>query len=353
MSEILPTVPAAPILEVRHLSTRFTLRGKGLFAKRQTLKAVSDVSFTVREGETLGIVGESGCGKSTLGRSILRLVEPTEGQVVWAGRSLTGLSAAEMQRARRDLQIIFQDPIASLDPRMTVGDIIAEPLRVAEPGLQKAARRERVERVMAEVGLVPEMINRYPHEFSGGQAQRIGIARAIVTEPKLIVCDEPVSALDVSIQAQIVNLLADLRRRRGLTLLFISHDLSVVRLVSDRILVLYLGRVVETGSRADVFEHPAHPYARALLSAAPIPDPAVARLRRRTVLQGDPPSPVNPPSGCAFRTRCPIAEPICASEPPQLRAVSAGHEAACHFAGEEAARRMKAKEAPPLEAVMG
>jgi len=344
---------SAPILDVRHLSTRFTLRGKGLFAKTQTLKAVNDVSFSVREGETLGVVGESGCGKSTLGRSILRLIEPTEGSVVWQGRELTELSAADMRRARRDLSIIFQDPIASLDPRMTVGDIIAEPLRVAEPNLTRNERRARVEKVMDEVGLVREMINRYPHEFSGGQAQRIGIARAIVTEPKLIVCDEPVSALDVSIQAQIVNLLADLRARRGLTLIFISHDLSVVRLVSDRILVLYLGRVVETGTRAAVFERPAHPYARALLSAAPIPDPAIARTRKRTVLQGDPPSPVNPPSGCAFRTRCPIAEEVCATDPPQLRAVEAGHEAACHFAGEEAARRMKAKEAPALEALAG
>ncbi|MBB3952323.1 ABC transporter ATP-binding protein [Aureimonas jatrophae] len=344
---------AQPILDVRHLSTRFNLRGKGLFAKSQTLKAVNDVSFSVREGETLGVVGESGCGKSTLGRSILRLIEPTEGSVVWQGRELTELSAADMRRARRDLSIIFQDPIASLDPRMTVGDIIAEPLRVAEPNLGRAERRARVERVMAEVGLVPEMINRYPHEFSGGQAQRIGIARAIVTEPKLIVCDEPVSALDVSIQAQIVNLLRDLRERRGLTLIFISHDLSVVRLVSDRILVLYLGRVVETGPRAAVFERPAHPYSRALLSAAPIPDPAIARTRKRTVLQGDPPSPVNPPSGCAFRTRCPIAEAICASDSPQLRAVEAGHEAACHFAGEEAARRMRAKEAPALEVLAG
>ena len=353
LSEIAKAESAAPLLDVRHLSTEFKLKGKGLFPKAQTLKAVRDVSFSVREGETLGIVGESGCGKSTLGRSILRLIEPTEGQVVWQGRNLAELSAADMRAARRDLSIIFQDPIASLDPRMTVGEIIAEPLRVAEPGLSRPERRARVEKVMAEVGLVADMINRYPHEFSGGQAQRIGIARAIVTEPKLIVCDEPVSALDVSIQAQIVNLLADLRKRRGLTLLFISHDLSVVRLVSDRILVLYLGRVVEEGTRAEVFETPAHPYARALLSAAPIPDPVAARARRRTVLQGDPPSPVNPPSGCAFRTRCPIAEPVCAEVPPELKPVSDTHRAACHFAGEEAARRMKAKEAPALEALAG
>ncbi|WP_062208876.1 ABC transporter ATP-binding protein [Aureimonas sp. AU12] len=351
MSDPVHTTPPAPILDVRNLSTSFSVKGKGLFSRRLQLKAVDDVSFTLREGETLGIVGESGCGKSTLGRSILRLIEPSAGRVVWQGRSLTDLAPAEMRAARRDLSIIFQDPIASLDPRMTVGDIIDEPLRVAEPTLPKAERRARVQTVMGEVGLVPEMINRYPHEFSGGQAQRIGIARAIVTEPKLIVCDEPVSALDVSIQAQIVNLLADLRRRRGLTLIFISHDLSVVRLVSDRILVLYLGRIVEMGARADVFERPAHPYARALLSAAPIPDPRIARHRKRLVLVGDPPSPINPPSGCAFRTRCPIAEAICAAERPELRAVASGHEAACHFAGEEAARRMRAKEAPTLAEV--
>ena len=333
---------APPILTVEHLSTRFELKSRALFGGPVTLKAVEDVSFHLHRGETLGIVGESGCGKSTLGRSILRLIEPTQGRVVWQGRDLTELSPAEMRRARRDLQIIFQDPIASLDPRMTVGDIVAEPLRAAEPNLTRAARLQRVQAIMAEVGLSPEMVNRYPHEFSGGQAQRIGIARAIVTEPKLIVCDEPVSALDVSIQAQIVNLLKRLRESRGLSLLFISHDLSVVRLISDRILVLYLGRVVEIGSRRQVFETPAHPYARALLSAAPVPDPALARTRARTVLRGDPPSPINPPSGCAFRTRCPIAEPVCAEVPPPLAGVAPGHAAACLFAGEEARRRMDA-----------
>jgi oligopeptide transport system ATP-binding protein len=334
---------AAPILSVENLSTEFTLRSRSFFGRAATLKAVNDVSFTLGDGETLGIVGESGCGKSTLGRSILRLVEPTAGRVVWQGRSLTTLSDEDMRKARKDLSIIFQDPIASLDPRMTVGEIIAEPLAVAEPGLSRSARNARVQAVMDEVGLAPEMIRRYPHEFSGGQAQRIGIARAIITEPKLIVCDEPVSALDVSIQAQIINLLKSLQKKHGLSLLFISHDLSVVRLISDRILVLYLGRVVEIGSRADVFENPAHPYARALLSAAPVPDPAIARARGRTVLLGDPPSPISPPSGCAFRTRCPIAEPICAEKLPPLVEVSPGHRGACHFAGEEAARRMAAK----------
>ncbi|MAU99177.1 MAG: oligopeptide ABC transporter ATP-binding protein OppF [Fulvimarina sp.] len=302
-----------------------------MFAPNVELKAVSDVSFSLNGGETLGIVGESGCGKSTLGRSILRLIEPTAGRVVWQGRSLTDLSAGEMRKARRDLSIIFQDPVASLDPRMNVGQIIAEPLKVAEPSLTRKERRGRVEKVMEEVGLAPEMINRYPHEFSGGQAQRIGIARAIVTEPKLIVCDEPVSALDVSIQAQIVNLLKALKERMGLTLIFISHDLSVVRLVSDRILVLYLGRVVEIGPRREVFANPGHPYTKALLSAAPIPDPAVARARGRTVLKGDPPSPINPPSGCAFRTRCPIARDVCAEVPPPLAEVGADHRAACLF----------------------
>ncbi|ORE88020.1 oligopeptide/dipeptide ABC transporter ATP-binding protein [Aurantimonas sp. 22II-16-19i] len=319
------------LLSVEHLSTVFSLRGGSMFSPNVELKAVSDVSFSLRKGETLGIVGESGCGKSTLGRSILRLIEPTEGRVVWQGRSLTDLSAGEMRKARRDLSIIFQDPVASLDPRMNVGQIIAEPLKVAEPSLTRKERRQRVEKVMEEVGLAPEMINRYPHEFSGGQAQRIGIARAIVTEPKLIVCDEPVSALDVSIQAQIVNLLKALKERMGLTLIFISHDLSVVRLVSDRILVLYLGRVVEIGPRREVFANPGHPYTKALLSAAPIPDPAVARARGRTVLKGDPPSPINPPSGCAFRTRCPIARDVCAEEAPPLATVGTDHRAACLF----------------------
>nr|WP_245514723.1 oligopeptide/dipeptide ABC transporter ATP-binding protein [Jiella endophytica] len=322
------------LLSVENLSTVFALRGRSLFSKSVELKAVSDVSFNLDEGETLGIVGESGCGKSTLGRSILRLIEPTGGRIVWQGRNLAELSNGEMRKARRDLSIIFQDPVASLDPRMNVGQIIAEPLKVAEPSLGRRDRRRRVETVMEEVGLAPEMINRYPHEFSGGQAQRIGIARAIVTEPKLIVCDEPVSALDVSIQAQIVNLLKALKERMGLTLIFISHDLSVVRLVSDRILVLYLGRIVEIGPRREVFQNPGHPYTKALLSAAPIPDPAIARSREKTALKGDPPSPINPPSGCAFRTRCPIARDVCAEELPPLAEVGAAHRAACLFSQE-------------------
>ena len=331
---------ADTLLSVERLSTVFEISGKTPFSKTAKLAAVNDVSFDLIRGETLGIVGESGCGKSTLGRSILRLIEPTAGRIVWQGQSLTDLSAAEMRQARRSMSIVFQDPIASLDPRMTVETIIAEPLRVAEPSLDRSARRTRVLKAMDEVGLAAEMANRYPHEFSGGQAQRIGIARAIITEPDLIVCDEPVSALDVSIQAQIVNLLKGLKDRLGLTLIFISHDLSVVRLVSDRIMVLYLGRIVEIGSRADVFERPAHPYTQALLSAAPIPDPKVARQRNRTLLKGDPPSPISPPSGCAFRTRCPIAAAACAERLPPMIEVSPGHEAACLFAGETASERL-------------
>jgi oligopeptide transport system ATP-binding protein len=326
-------MPAEAILEVEHLTTTFAVGG-GLFARPVALNAVNDVTFALASGETLGVVGESGCGKSTLGRSILRLIEPSKGRVVWQGRDLTRLDAAAMREARRDLQIIFQDPIASLDPRMTVGAIIAEPLRVTEPGLTRRERRARIEAAMDEVGLAAELVNRYPHEFSGGQAQRIGIARAIITRPKLIVCDEPVSALDVSIQAQITNLLKDLRERLGLTLIFISHDLSVVRLVSDRILVLYLGRLVEIGPARAVFERPAHPYTRALLSAAPIPDPKIARTRARVILKGDPPSPLAPPSGCVFRTRCPIAQDVCAEKVPPLIAIgpAAGrHDAACLF----------------------
>ncbi len=320
-----------PLLKVEHLTTRFSVRSGRLFGKALSLTAVDDVSFTLNAGETLGIVGESGSGKSTLGRSVLRLVEAQAGSVVWQGGDLLRLSDEDMRKARRDMQIIFQDPLASLDPRMTVADIIAEPLQIAEPGLTRAQRLEEVQKIMAAVGLAPEMVNRYPHEFSGGQAQRIGIARAIITKPKLVVCDEPVSALDVSIQAQIIQLLNRLRAELDLALIFISHDLSVVRLVCDRVMVLYLGRVVETGPSAEVFGQPKHPYSQALLSAVPLPDPKLARLRQRVILQGDPPSPINPPSGCVFRTRCVYAKDVCAAERPVLK--GGEHEAACHFAG--------------------
>ncbi|MGB8819117.1 MAG: oligopeptide/dipeptide ABC transporter ATP-binding protein [Rhizobiaceae bacterium] len=320
-----------PLLQVDNLTTRFSVRSGKMFGKALTLTAVDDVSFILNAGETLGIVGESGSGKSTLGRSVLRLVEAQAGKVVWQGGDLLKLPDEAMRKARRDMQIIFQDPLASLDPRMTVADIIAEPLQIAEPNLTRTERLEEVQKIMAAVGLAPEMVNRYPHEFSGGQAQRIGIARAIITRPKLIVCDEPVSALDVSIQAQIIQLLNRLRSELGLAMIFISHDLSVVRLVCDKVMVLYLGRVVESGPAADVFSHPRHPYSQALLSAVPLPDPRLARLRQRVILQGDPPSPINPPSGCVFRTRCSFTKDICAAERPALE--SFAHAAACHFAG--------------------
>lgn len=320
------------LLRVENLTTQFELPSKSFFKPPLLLTAVNNVSFELKEGRTLGIVGESGCGKSTLGRSILRLLKSQKGRILWQGRNLLDLTDEEMRTTRRDMQIIFQDPIASLDPRMTVGDIIAEPLTVFEPKLTKAQRQERVREIMAAVGLVPEMINRYPHEFSGGQAQRIGIARAVVTRPKLIICDEPVSALDVSIQGQVITLLRKLRKEFGLTLIFISHDLSVVRLISDDVLVLYLGKVVEAGDCAKVFDHPAHPYTQALFSAAPVPDPKLARRRERIRLQGDPPSPLNPPPGCVFSPRCWKATDICRTEMPPMEEMRLGQTAACYHA---------------------
>ena len=318
------------LLKVEHLTTEFELPSKSLFKPPMILTAVNDVSFELKTGRTLGIVGESGCGKSTLGRSILRLIKAQKGRIMWQGGNLLDLSEEDMRAARRDMQIIFQDPIASLDPRMTVGDIIAEPLTVFEPKLTRAQRQDRVREIMAAVGLVPEMINRYPHEFSGGQAQRIGIARAVITRPKLIICDEPVSALDVSIQGQVITLLRRLRKEFGLTLIFISHDLSVVRLISDDVLVLYLGKVVEAGEAATVFDHPAHPYTQALFSAAPIPDPKLARGRERIRLQGDPPSPLNPPPGCVFSPRCWKATDVCRTKMPPTEHVRPGQTAACY-----------------------
>ncbi|MBZ5758750.1 MULTISPECIES: ABC transporter ATP-binding protein [Rhizobium] len=318
------------LLKVEHLTTQFEIPSKSFFKPATMLTAVNDVSFELKAGRTLGIVGESGCGKSTLGRSILRLIHAQKGRILWQGKSLLDLSSEEMRAARRDMQIIFQDPIASLDPRMTVGDIIAEPLTVFEPKLSRAERQDRVREIMAAVGLVPEMINRYSHEFSGGQAQRIGIARAVVTRPKLIICDEPVSALDVSIQGQVISLLRKLRKEFGLTLIFISHDLSVVRLISDDVLVLYLGRIVEAGDCATVFQRPAHPYTQALFSAAPVPDPKVARTRKRIRLQGDPPSPMNPPPGCVFEPRCWKATDICRTAMPATEPVRPGQTAACY-----------------------
>ena len=307
-----------PLLSVQDLVVSFAVRGHGFFAPLRPLVAVDRVSFDLHAGETLGIVGESGCGKSTLGRAILRLLPATSGRIAWLGRDLTALEEPEMRPLRRDLQIVFQDPLAALDPRMTIGDIVGEPLVTFAPEMRKEAVRAQVRDMLAKVGLSPEMINRYPHEFSGGQCQRIGIARAMILRPKLIVCDEPVSALDVSIQAQIINLLADLQREFGLALIFISHNLAIVRHISHRVLVLYLGRAVELAPRELLFSGPRHPYTQALLEAAPTPDPRREKAKPRLAISGDPPSPLDPPSGCAFRTRCPKASDLCARVRPEL-----------------------------------
>jgi oligopeptide transport system ATP-binding protein len=319
------------LLKVEGLAVHFPMAVGGLLRRRHVpLKAVDGVSFELCAGETLGIVGESGCGKSTLGRAVLRLIEPSAGRVVWLGDDLGALDAEALRRERRAMQIVFQDPLASLDPRMTVGDIIAEPLITHEPELAKDEVRARVRDMLAKTGLSPQMINRYPHEFSGGQCQRIGIARAMILRPRLIVCDEPVSALDVSIRAQIVNLLMRLQREFGLSLLFISHDLSVVRHISHRILVLYLGKMMELADRDAIYRAPKHPYTKALISAVPIPDPKLERRKQRMVLTGDLPSPLAPPSGCVFRTRCPLAIELCARQVPPVEQIAPGHEVACH-----------------------
>ena len=320
-----------PILRVQGLKIYFPIRTGGLLRTTIPLKAVDDVSFDLYPGETLGIVGESGCGKSTLGRGILQLLEPTGGSVVWLGNRIEGLSSAEMKKYRKELQIIFQDPLASLNPRMTIGDIIAEPLTVHFPELTTEERKQKVREMMEQVGLLPLMINRYPHEFSGGQCQRIGVARAMILKPKLIICDEPVSALDVSIQAQIVNLIKGLQETFGLSLIFISHDLSIVRHISHRIMVLYLGNTVEVADKEDLYKNPKHPYTKALISAVPLPDPELEKNKKRLVLHGDLPSPLSPPSGCVFRTRCPLAQDICAEQKPEIRKIGDTHQVACHF----------------------
>lgn len=324
---------AEPILSVKDLKVHFPVRGGSGFGTPKSLKAVDGVSFDVFPGETLGIVGESGSGKSTIGRAVLQLIKPTAGRVAWLGKDIAGLSRSSMKPLRREMQIVFQDPLASLNPRMTAGDIIAEPLDTFEPGLSATERKARVQEIMAKVGLLPQMINRYPHEFSGGQNQRIGIARAMILKPKLIVADEPVSSLDVSIRAQIINLLADLQKDMGVALMFISHDLAVVRHVSHRVLVLYLGKVMELADGQTLLTKPRHPYTQALLSAAPVPDPDIERGKKRILLEGDLPSPLNPPSGCVFRTRCPIAQAKCGKEVPALepRGGAADHVVACHF----------------------
>lgn len=320
------------LLHVDHLKVHFRLPGEGLLRPgHKVLRAVDDISFDLEAGETLGIVGESGCGKSTLARGILGLVPVTSGAVWLAGEELTHLSPAELRNRRQRMQIIFQDPLASLDPRMTVSEIIAEPLQVFEPRLDKQQRRQKVRQMMKRVGLLPNQINRYPHEFSGGQCQRMGIARALILGPKLLICDEPVSALDVSIQAQIINLLMELQEEMGLSMLFIAHDLSVVKQISHRVMVMYLGKVVESASRDDLYHHPRHPYTRALIDAIPIPDPAIERSKQVTPLEGDLPSPLAPPSGCHFRTRCPRAQPRCAQQAPETVEMETGHFVACHY----------------------
>lgn len=320
-----------PILSVRDLKVYFPIISGGLIRRTVPLKAVDEVSFDLYPGETLGVVGESGCGKSTLGRGILQLLEPTGGSVIWLGTHIEGLSAPEMKKYRKELQIIFQDPLASLNPRMTIGDIIAEPLTVHQPELSSEACKQKVREIMEQVGLLPLMINRYPHEFSGGQCQRIGVARAMILKPRLIVCDEPVSALDVSIQAQIINLIKDLQDTFGLSLIFISHDLSIVRHISHRIMVLYLGNMMEMSDKDNLYENPRHPYTKALISAVPLPDPELEKKKHRLVLEGDLPSPLTPPSGCVFRTRCPLAQDICAREKPEMTDVNGSHQVACHF----------------------
>ena len=323
-----------PLLSVRDLKVHFKVRDRKAWpwTPAATLKAVDGVSFDLRTGETLGIVGESGCGKSTLARACLNLIPATGGEVVWNGKPLRSDDHAAWLAARRDIQIIFQDPLASLNPRMTVARIIGEPLRIHRPELSDAQVHEKVAAVMAEVGLTPQQINRYPHEFSGGQCQRIGIARALVLEPKLIICDEPVSALDVSIRAQIVNLLQELQRRKGLALIFIAHDLAVVKHISDRVLVLYMGKAMELAASDALYARPGHPYTEALLSAIPVPDPRVERNKVLQLLPGDMPSPIDPPSGCVFRTRCPKAEARCAQEMPVPRRLDAKTASSCQLA---------------------
>jgi len=321
-----------PLLEVRNLVKHFHISG-GLFGGREgVVRAVDDVSFTIHRGETLGLVGESGCGKTTTGRCILQLERPTGGQILFEDRDLATLGAEDLRAVRRRMQVIFQDPYSSLNPRMTVGQIITEPLAVHRIVPDPVKREARVQELLGHVGLLPQHARRYPHQLSGGQRQRVGIARALAMEPALIVCDEPVSALDVSIQAQIINLLEDLQREFGLTYLFVAHDLSVVRHISDRVAVMYLGRIVELADRKALYDDPLHPYTRALLSAVPIPDPELEARREHIVLGGEVPSPLHPPSGCVFHPRCPIAIDRCRAAVPELREIKPGHWAACILA---------------------
>jgi oligopeptide transport system ATP-binding protein len=336
----------AALLRVEGLTMHFPVgSGWGIGRQRTWVRAVDGVSFEVRRGETLGLVGESGSGKTTVGRTILQIYKPTAGSVVFDGVDLTKLGAEQLRRRRRDFQMIFQDPYASLDPRAKVVDIVGEPLDVH--GLARgAARRQRVAELLEQVGLNPAFVSRYPHEFSGGQRQRIGIARALAASPRFVVCDEPISALDVSIQAQIINLLERLQEQLGLTYLFIAHDLAVVRHICDRVAVMYLGKIVEVAPRVDIYERPRHPYTKALLSAAPVPDPKIERARERIILTGDVPSPINPPAGCRFHPRCPFAQPRCGQEEPLLEA-EGEHQVACHFWRDIESGRLR----PPAPAV--
>lgn len=326
--------PQSPLLSVGGLKVHFELAGDSPWPWTPTrlLKAVDGVSFDISPGETLGIVGESGCGKSTLARAMLNLIPASAGSIVWQGQEMRGAGANVWQELRKSVQMIFQDPLASLDPRMTIGQIIAEPLRTHFPRMSHQEMMQKVRAMMAKVGLTEQQINRYPHEFSGGQCQRIGIARALVMEPQLVICDEPVSALDVSIQAQIINLLMELQAQMGLALVFIAHDLAVVRHISQRVMVMYLGRTMELASKQAIYQNPSHPYTQALLSAIPTPDPRRERNKTLQLLQGDLPSPINPPSGCIFRTRCPKAIASCAEQIPVLRSLNADTQLACDLA---------------------
>lgn len=321
------------ILSVKNLKVQFDIYPKGSmpWTRPLKLKAVNDVSFDIYEGETLGIVGESGCGKSTLARAVIRMLDVESGEILWFGKDIAHLNTKSMRPLRKDIQMIFQDPLASLNPRMTIGQIIAEPLKTHYPEISSTEVKDKVKEMMATVGLLPNQINRYPHEFSGGQCQRIGIARALILKPKMIVCDEPVSALDVSIQAQVINLLMDLQRKMGLSLIFIAHDLSVVKHISNRIMVLYLGNVMEIADAKDIYHRPRHPYTQALISAVPIPDPKIEKNKDIILIEGDLPSPISPPSGCVFRTRCPRAQALCAEKVPPLESPTGTHRVACHF----------------------